>query len=163
ERQTAPTARRASPPATASAPASVSPPASAAQPASASPPASANGRGAVSSTRVPATPVPAALNGHATRSTFSSPPVPEQQTSAPAVRVDEPDAWDERVAGALRFLRRRITGQYEVDDFGFDPDLTDNLLHPLLRLMYRYYFRVEAFGAENLPPDGSALIVANHS
>ena len=75
----------------------------------------------------------------------------------------QPDVWDERVAGALRFLRRRITGQYEVDEFGFDPDLTEAVVHPLLRLMYRHYFRVEALGVENLPPDSSALIVANHS
>jgi 1-acyl-sn-glycerol-3-phosphate acyltransferase len=70
--------------------------------------------------------------------------------------------WDERVAGALRFLRRRLTGQYDVDDFGFDPHLTEALLYPALRLLYRNYFRIETTGAAELPA-GGALIVANHS
>jgi 1-acyl-sn-glycerol-3-phosphate acyltransferase len=73
------------------------------------------------------------------------------------------DVWEERVADALAFLRRRITGQYDVDEFGFDAEFTDSMLIPLLRTLYRHYFRVEVFGIENLPPDGSALVVANHS
>ncbi len=80
-----------------------------------------------------------------------------------AASADEPDIWEERVADALAFLRRRITGQYEVDDFGFDPELTDTLFYPLLRLLYRHYFRTECFGVENIPIDGCALVVANHS
>jgi 1-acyl-sn-glycerol-3-phosphate acyltransferase len=75
----------------------------------------------------------------------------------------KPDQWDQRVAGALGFLRRRLTGQYEVDEFGFDPQLTEALVHPLLRLFYERYFRVEVSGVENLPPGGAALLVANHS
>jgi 1-acyl-sn-glycerol-3-phosphate acyltransferase len=75
----------------------------------------------------------------------------------------EPDIWDERVAGALAFLRRRITGQYDVDEFGFDPDLTKTLVYPVLRLLYQHYFRVEVSGVQHLPRNGPALIVANHS
>jgi 1-acyl-sn-glycerol-3-phosphate acyltransferase len=63
----------------------------------------------------------------------------------------------------LRFLRHRLTGQYKVDEFGFDPQLTEALVHPLLRVFYQRYFRVEVSGVENLPPDGAALLVANHS
>jgi 1-acyl-sn-glycerol-3-phosphate acyltransferase len=74
-----------------------------------------------------------------------------------------PDVWDERVAGVLGFLRRRLTGQYEVDEFGFDRQLTEALVHPPLRVLYQRYFRVEASGVENLPTDGPALLVANHS
>ncbi len=73
------------------------------------------------------------------------------------------DVWDERVAGILSFLRRRLTGQYDVDEFGFDPELTQTFVYPVLRLFYRHYFRIETTGIENLSPDGSALIVANHS
>lgn len=66
------------------------------------------------------------------------------------------------MAGALSFLRRRMTGQYEVDEFGFDRQLTEAVLYPPLRLLYERYFRVEVSGEKNLP-DGPALLVANHS
>ncbi len=77
--------------------------------------------------------------------------------------VTEPDEWSQRMATLLAFLRRRVTGEYQVDEFGFDPDLTDTVLIPMLRLLYRHWFRVEVTGLENLPADGSALLVANHS
>jgi 1-acyl-sn-glycerol-3-phosphate acyltransferase len=74
-----------------------------------------------------------------------------------------PDIWDRRVAGALAFLRRRLTGEYEVDEFGFDPELTESVLHPLLRPLYRDWFHVQVRGIDNLPAKGAALVVANHS
>ncbi len=71
--------------------------------------------------------------------------------------------WERKVAGAMAFLRRRITGEYDVDEFGFDPDLTDNVMLPVLRPLYEKYFRIETRGMENVPSEGGALIVANHS
>ena len=71
--------------------------------------------------------------------------------------------WDRRIAGGLAFLRRRITGDYEVDDFGFDADLTEHLLLPPLRPLYDTWFRVETRGLDNVPDTGAALVVANHS
>src|SRR5690606_11743851 len=59
--------------------------------------------------------------------------------------------------------RRRLTGDYEVDEFGFDPDLTDNVILPLLRPLYRSWFRVETIGMHHVPAEGGALVVANHS
>jgi 1-acyl-sn-glycerol-3-phosphate acyltransferase len=73
------------------------------------------------------------------------------------------DIWDERVAGVLRFLRRRLIGAYDVDEFGFDPELTETFIYPALRLLKEHYFRIEVSGVENLPPRGAALLVANHS
>ncbi|UIX31825.1 lysophospholipid acyltransferase family protein [Streptomyces sp. GQFP] len=70
---------------------------------------------------------------------------------------------ERRVAGGLSFLRRRLTGDYEVDDFGYDAELTDQVLMSLVRPLYEKYFRVEVKGIENIPTDGGALIVANHS
>ena len=70
---------------------------------------------------------------------------------------------ERQVAQWLAFLRRRITGDYEVDEFGFDPELTDQVLLPALRPLYEKWFRVEVRGVENVPADGGALIVANHS
>lgn len=66
--------------------------------------------------------------------------------------------------GALpKFFRRRLAGDYEVDEFGFDRDLSENVLFPALRLLYRHWFRVKVTGAENVPAAGNALLVANHS
>ena len=86
-------------------------------------------------------------------------------TSAPAGRAapTEPSDWERKVAGGLAFLRRRITGDYPVDDFGFDPDLTDHVLLAAARPLYNRYFRVETRGLENVPDEGGAVVVANHS
>jgi 1-acyl-sn-glycerol-3-phosphate acyltransferase len=91
------------------------------------------------------------------------PPVPPGPPGSPAPDVAAPGAWEEKAAEALAFLRRRLTGDYEIDDFGFDPDLTDNVLMALIRPLYDSWFRVETRGLDNIPDVGGALIVANHS
>ncbi|GAA1034445.1 lysophospholipid acyltransferase family protein [Virgisporangium ochraceum] len=73
------------------------------------------------------------------------------------------DIWDERVAGLIAAVRHRLTGDYEVDEFGFDKHITDSVYLPLLRPLFRNWFRTEVSGAENIPLDGGALVVANHS
>lgn len=85
---------------------------------------------------------------------------------APVAVEPEPDAvadWEEPLAEALAFLRRRLAGDYTVDDFGFDAELTDNVLLPALRPLYERWFRVETIGMHHVPDVGGALIVANHS
>lgn len=71
--------------------------------------------------------------------------------------------WDRKVASGLAFLRRRVTGDYEVDEFGYDAELTDQVLMSVLRPLYESYFRVEVRGIENIPAEGGALVVSNHS
>ncbi|MCZ4122140.1 lysophospholipid acyltransferase family protein [Streptomyces sp. H39-S7] len=71
--------------------------------------------------------------------------------------------WDRKVAHGLSFLRRRITGDYEVDEFGYDEQLTEQVLMSVLRPIFDQYFRVEVKGIENIPAEGGALVVANHS
>jgi 1-acyl-sn-glycerol-3-phosphate acyltransferase len=73
------------------------------------------------------------------------------------------DVWERRVASTLAFLRQRLAGEYEVDEFGFDPQLADTVFQPLLRLLYQRWFRTELTGAANLPAAGPGLLVANHS
>ncbi|MEV7787268.1 lysophospholipid acyltransferase family protein [Streptomyces sp. NPDC088106] len=89
----------------------------------------------------------------------------EQLQEQAAEGADDSDGGglERRVASGLAFLRRRLTGDYEVDDFGYDEELTDQVLMSLLRPMYEKYFRVEVKGVENIPSEGGALIVANHS
>jgi len=88
-------------------------------------------------------------------------PVPPVASAQPAAA--EPSDWERKLAGGLAFLRRRITGDYPVDDFGFDSDLTEQVLLPPLRPLYDTWFRVETRGLDNVPDAGGALIVANHS
>jgi 1-acyl-sn-glycerol-3-phosphate acyltransferase len=71
--------------------------------------------------------------------------------------------WEHGLAEFLAFLRRRITGDYVVDEFGFDPDLTSRLSMATIRPLVEKWFRVEVQGIENIPADGGALLVANHS
>lgn len=73
------------------------------------------------------------------------------------------DAIEHQVATTLAYLRRRIDGDFVVDEFGFDLDFTESIYLPALRPLYRKWFRVEVRGVDNLPSVGGALIVANHS
>lgn len=68
-----------------------------------------------------------------------------------------------RLGSAVDFVRRRLSGDYPVDEFGFDPELLDTVLMAPMRPLYRSWFRVEARGLHNVPDEGGALIVANHS
>ena len=70
---------------------------------------------------------------------------------------------ERQVAETLAYLRRRLTGDYTVDEFGFDEDYTVNVHLPLLRPFYQKWFRVEVRGIENIPDEGGALVVGNHS
>jgi 1-acyl-sn-glycerol-3-phosphate acyltransferase len=85
-----------------------------------------------------------------------------EQRDLELAAADAPE-WERKLAGALAFLRRRVTGDYPIDDFGFDPDLTEHVMLSALRPLYDKYFRVEARGLENIPETGGALVVANHS
>nr|WP_304438627.1 MULTISPECIES: lysophospholipid acyltransferase family protein [unclassified Aeromicrobium] len=70
--------------------------------------------------------------------------------------------WEHRLALAFAALRKRLTGDFEVDEFGFDPQLTEILIAAVEPLA-ETWFRLEVRGAENIPTDGGALLVANHS
>jgi 1-acyl-sn-glycerol-3-phosphate acyltransferase len=73
------------------------------------------------------------------------------------------DDVERRVAATLAFVRRRLTGDFTVDEYGFDEDFTEHIYLPLLRPLYKSWFRVEVRGIENIPSTGGALVVANHS
>ena len=73
------------------------------------------------------------------------------------------ESWEPRLAQFLAFLRRRLTGDFTVDDYGFDREVTEQLLLTALRPIARRWFRVEVRGAENIPAEGGALVVSNHS
>ncbi|BDH55617.1 lysophospholipid acyltransferase family protein [Tsukamurella sp. PLM1] len=86
---------------------------------------------------------------------------------AQALPAEPGPGWRVRAADSVvdgaAFVRERLTGDYDIDQFGFDPHLTDAVFLPALRPMYDKWFRVDTSGAENLPREGGALLVANHS
>src|SRR5918995_338998 len=79
----------------------------------------------------------------------------------PAGRVGVEWPWS--VEETVAFARSRLTGDYAVDQFGFDPEFTTKIFLPLLRPLVQTWFRVEVRGGENLPTSGSALLVSNHA
>jgi 1-acyl-sn-glycerol-3-phosphate acyltransferase len=50
----------------------------------------------------------------------------------------------------------------QLDDWGRSERIFE-LMEPLLDFYYRYWFRVETSGIENVPSEGGALLVSNHS
>jgi 1-acyl-sn-glycerol-3-phosphate acyltransferase len=73
------------------------------------------------------------------------------------------DDWEPQLARFLAFLRRRLTGDYEVDEYGFDPEVAERLLLASLKPLAEKWFRIDARGLDNLPAEGGALVVSNHS
>jgi 1-acyl-sn-glycerol-3-phosphate acyltransferase len=72
-----------------------------------------------------------------------------------------------RVMELVQFMYRqqelaRRGANYEVDDFGFDPQWTESFLSAFM-VLYRDYWRVETTGVENVPATGRALLVSNHA
>jgi 1-acyl-sn-glycerol-3-phosphate acyltransferase len=74
-----------------------------------------------------------------------------------------PNELAQRIAATAEFLRKRLTGDYVVDEFGFDEHLNNAVFLPMMRVLFNSWFRVEVSGIENLPDSGPALVVANHA
>jgi 1-acyl-sn-glycerol-3-phosphate acyltransferase len=73
------------------------------------------------------------------------------------------ETWERRLAEWLAFLRRRLAGDYQIDEFGFDQEITERFLLTALRPVAERWFRIEVRGIENIPADEGALVVSNHS
>lgn len=65
--------------------------------------------------------------------------------------------------GIRAFLRRRLSGDYEVDEFGLDPDLVRNVMLPLMAPLYDTWWRVVSEGRDNVPMESGGLLVSNHA
>ena len=85
------------------------------------------------------------------RPTVASPPPARRR---PTRRPTNSPSGSPAVA---EFVRKRMTGDYTVDEFGFDPHLNNAVFLPLLRVLFKSWFRVEVSGIENLPETGAAL------
>lgn len=88
----------------------------------------------------------------------------------PAADDLSPPATDAELAPAayaptqeqLRALLPATEVDRDLDDWGRSERLV-SALDPLLNFYYRYWFRVDAEGVDNVPTDGGALLVGNHS
>jgi len=69
----------------------------------------------------------------------------------------------QRIADASVYCRRRLTGDYTVDEFGFDRQFSETIAMPILRTLFTTWFRVEVSGIQHLPDTGAALLVSNHA
>lgn len=81
----------------------------------------------------------------------------------------DPDFW-RGLGMVLRYqaeeiaqlVQRRLRGEYATDPYGMDAELIE-LVRPFLAFMYRSWWRVSAEGLDNVPGEGRALLVSNHS
>jgi 1-acyl-sn-glycerol-3-phosphate acyltransferase len=86
---------------------------------------------------------------------------PRHQPPAPSERIGPFEA--ETVRRYLELFRRRLTGDFAIDEFGFDDEFVEEILLPLVRVFHRHYWRVDWKGLQNVPSTGPALLVANHA
>jgi 1-acyl-sn-glycerol-3-phosphate acyltransferase len=90
---------------------------------------------------------------------FAADPLKGIFAAAQTLGVD----WQTTLDEAVGFARSRMTGTYAVDEFGFDPEFTEKIFLPAMRPLVNRWFRVEVRGIENVPIEGSALLVSNHA
>ena len=89
-------------------------------------------------------------------------PAPPYDARSGALDLPSPSAPPAPEPRELRTLIPPPDSGREIDDWGRSERVFD-LLEPLLDFYYRYWFRVEVEGVENVPAEGGALLVSNHS
>lgn len=88
----------------------------------------------------------------------------EEEISPPAGGIpnDDPQLPTAAEIEELKELLSSPDPERSVDDWGRSERFM-SLIEPLLNFYYRYWFRVETEGIENIPAAGGALLVSNHS
>jgi 1-acyl-sn-glycerol-3-phosphate acyltransferase len=91
------------------------------------------------------------------------------RTSLSRAPEPEGDELDERPLPArrdvvrMRELLPAIEPDRQVNDWGRSERVEGAFDRTLIEFFYRYWFRCEVEGVENVPADGGALLVSNHS
>ncbi len=93
----------------------------------------------------------------------------EQLRSGAAKDIFDLDTWkgiwyviNYSLASKKDLIQRRISGEFETDSWGYDPEVVE-AVKPFFQFLYQRYWRVQVSGIENIPEEGRALLVANHS
>jgi 1-acyl-sn-glycerol-3-phosphate acyltransferase len=82
----------------------------------------------------------------------------ELPEAAARAAADLPREARDRVGAAIR----RLDGNYQEDEWGFDPEFVE-AVEPAFDFLYDRWWRVQTFGVENVPGHGRALLAANHA
>ncbi len=85
----------------------------------------------------------------------------EYASEDPAGEIETPEQAEAALA-ELRALLPADEAERNLDDWGRSERVI-SLVEPLLNFYYRHWFRVETSGIENIPSQGGALLVSNHS
>jgi len=106
------------------------------------------------------------------RSVPALPPPPAPQRSLRDVLRDAAsELWEQFNPPLIREINDEVAERLrrvptQINEYGFDPwGLNIDAVRRALvvtTLMYRYYFRVETFGVENVP-DGPVFVISNHA
>lgn len=80
-----------------------------------------------------------------------------------ALELGRPEERRELVRSELRDLLPGVEPERQVDDWGRSERVEGALDKTLVEFFYRLWFRCEVEGIENVPADGGALLVSNHS
>jgi 1-acyl-sn-glycerol-3-phosphate acyltransferase len=84
----------------------------------------------------------------------------EQQSEASALPIPAPEHG---ASEAMRALLPAIEPERRLNDWGRSERIEGVFDRTLLDFFYRYWFRVEVEGIENVPSDRGALLVSNHA
>lgn len=96
------------------------------------------------------------------RSSLSHPPEPDT-VDGDAVATEPAALPERRPAERMRELLPAIEPERTLDDWGRSERFEGFFDRTLVEFYYRYWFRVEVEGIENVPAEGGALLVSNHA
>jgi len=85
---------------------------------------------------------------------------PEEQPGTTALPIPVPERG---ATETMRALLPAIEPERRVNDWGRSERIEGLFDRTLLEFFYRYWFRVEVEGIENVPSDSGALLVSNHA
>lgn len=94
------------------------------------------------------------------RTSLAHAPAPEGAEAADAASAALPER---RPAERMRELLPAIEPERQLDDWGRSERVEGLFDRTLIEFFYRYWFRVEVAGIENVPAEGGALLVSNHA
>jgi 1-acyl-sn-glycerol-3-phosphate acyltransferase len=86
----------------------------------------------------------------------------DREGALPEALTSGATALPREVREALRRAARRLEGDYQEDEWGFDEEFTE-LVYPLFEFLYERWWRVTVTGVQHVPGHGRAMLAANHA